>query len=72
MLAAICLRRPKHAIDLLGKTDKINKMDFTTDKITYYNSVSPYITGCLQEEVGPPVVGAYATILTESMPPSDM
>ena len=65
MLASICLRRPKNAIDLPERTDRIHKVDFAVDESIHYNSMSAYVTGCLQDEIGPPLLGTYANVLTK-------
>ena len=63
MLASICLRRSKKALDLPGRTDRIHKVDFAAEEGTHYNSMSAYVTGCLQEEVERPILGTYANVL---------
>ena len=65
MLASICLRRSKKAIDLPERIDKIHKVDFAANESTHYNSLSAYVSGCLQEEVDHPVIGMYANVLAK-------
>lgn len=65
MLASICLRRSKDAIDLPERTDRIHKVDFGSDEATHYTAMSDLVTGCLQEEAEHPVLGTYANILTK-------
>ena len=65
MLASICLRRSKKAIDLPERIDRIHKVDFAADESTHYKSLSAYVSGCLQEEVGHPLLGTYANVLTQ-------
>lgn len=65
MLASICLRRSKKAIELPQKTDRIHKVDFAADESTHYNSLSAYVSGCLQEEVNHPLLGTYANVLAK-------
>lgn len=65
MLASICLRRSKKAIELPQRTDRIHKVDFAADESTHYNSLSAYVSGCLQEEVNHPLLGTYANVLAK-------
>ena len=65
ILASICMRRSKKAIDLPVRTDRIHKVDFTADESMRYSSMSAYVTGCLQEEVEHPLLGTYANVLTK-------
>ena len=65
ILASICLRRPKKAIDLPERIDRINKVDFAADESTHYDSLSAYVSGCLQEEVKHPLLGTYANVLAK-------
>lgn len=65
MLASICLRRSKDAIDLPERTDRIHKVDFGSDEATHYTTMSDLVTGCLQEEAEHPLLGTYANILTK-------
>ena len=65
MLASICLRRSKKAIDLPGRIDRIHKVDFAAHESTHYNSSSAYVSGCLQDEVKYPLLGMYANVLAK-------
>lgn len=65
MLASICLRRSKNAIDLPDRTDKIHKVDFGANEATHYNSMSEIVTGYLQEETEHPLLGTYANVLAK-------
>ena len=65
MLASICLRRSKKAIDLPERIDRIHKVDFATHESTHYNSSSAYVSGCLQDEVKYPLLGMYANVLAK-------
>ena len=65
MLASICLRRSKKAIDLPERIDRIHKVDFAAHESTHYNSSSAYVSGCLQEEVKHPLLGTYANVLAK-------
>ncbi|CAD6567877.1 MAG: hypothetical protein ASARMPRED_001174 [Alectoria sarmentosa] len=65
MLASICLRRSKNAIDLPDRTDKIHKVDFGANEAAHYNSMSEIVTGYLQEETEHPLLGIYANVLAK-------
>ena len=65
MLASICLRRSKNAIDLPERTDKLHKVDFGADEATHYDSMSEIVTGYLQEETEHPLLGTYANVLAK-------
>ena len=65
MLASICLRRSKKAIDLPERIDRIHKVDFAAHESTHYNSLSAYVSGCLQEEIKHPLLGTYANVLAK-------
>ena len=65
MLASICLRRSKKAIDLPERIDRIHKVDFAAHESTHYTSSSAYVSGCLQEEVKHPLLGTYANVLAK-------
>lgn len=65
MLASICLRRSKNAIDLPERIDRIHKVDFAADEDSHYTSMSDLVTGCLQEEAEHPLLGTYANVLAK-------
>ena len=65
LLASICLRRSKNAIDLPERIDRIHKVDFEADGATHYNAMSDFVTGCLQEEAEHPLLGTYSNILAK-------
>ena len=65
MLASICLRRSKKAIDLPERIDRIHKVDFATHESTHYKSSSTYVSSCLQEETRNPLIGTYANVLSK-------
>ena len=65
MLASICLRRSKKAIELPERIDRIHKVDFAEHESRHYKSSSAYVSGCLQEEVKHPLLGTYANVLAK-------
>ena len=65
ILASICLRRSKNAIDLPERTDRIHKVDFEADGTAHYNAMSELVTGCLQEEAEHPFLGTYSNVLAK-------
>ena len=65
MLASICLRRSKKAIDLPERIDRIHKVDFAAHESTHYESSSAYVSGCLREEIKNPLIGTYANVLAK-------
>ena len=65
MLASICLRRSKKAIDLPGRIDRIHRVDFAANESTHYGSLSAYVSGCLQDEGEHPLINTYANVLAK-------
>ena len=65
ILASICLRRSKKAIELPERIDRIHKVDFAAHESTHYNSLSAYVSDCLQEGVKHPLLGTYANVLAK-------
>lgn len=65
MLASICLRRSKSAIDLPKRTDRIDKVDFEADETTHYKGMSDLVIGCRQEETEHPLLGTYSNVLAK-------
>ena len=59
MLASICLRRPKNAIDLPGRVDEIHKVEFDPEEAAQYKTMNDLLTGCLEN------IGAYSNMLTK-------
>ena len=65
MLAILCLRRSKRALNLPNRTDSIHKLNFDVEEAEYYKIVNGRVTGFLEQQAGQMNLGAYSTILTK-------
>ena len=65
MLAPLCLRRSKQAIDLPGRTDSIHRVDFDAEEAAHYKSINGRVTGFLELQAGQTGLGSYSNILTK-------
>ena len=65
ILAPLCLRRSKQAIDLPSRTDRTHKVDFDAEEATHYNSINIRVTGFLEQQAGQTSLGSYSNILTK-------
>ena len=65
MLATLCLRRSKRALNLPNRTDSIHKLNFDAEEAEYYKVVNDRVTGFLEQQAGQMNLGAYSTILTK-------
>ena len=65
MLATLCLRRSKRALNLPNRTDSIHKLNFDAEEAEYYKIVNGRVTGFLEQQAGQMNLGAYSTILTK-------
>lgn len=65
MLATLCLRRSKRALNLPNRTDSIHKLNFDAEEAEYYKIVNDRVTGFLEQQAGQMNLGAYSTILTK-------
>ena len=65
MLATLCLRRSKRALNLPNRTDSIHKLNFDAEEAEYYKIVNGRVTGFLEQQTGQMNLGAYSTILTK-------
>ena len=65
LLSSICLRRPKSAIKLPGRTDEVHKVEFEVDEARFYNEMNASISVSLRPEVGQTHLNTYASILTK-------
>lgn len=50
MLTTICLRRPKDAIDLPPRTDKIRRVQFEVDEAAAYNDMNEFVMANTTQE----------------------
>lgn len=66
MLSSICLRRPKNAIDLPRRSDRIHRVEFGVDEAAHYNSMNDFVTGFLRQGAeGQTRPGLYSNVLTK-------
>ena len=65
LLSSICLRRPKSAIKLPGRTDEIHKVEFEIDEARLYKEMSTSISASLSPEIGQTHLNTYASVLTK-------
>lgn len=65
MLAPICLRRSKHAIDLPNRTDKTHRVNFDVEEASLYNSINVRVAAFIEHQAGQASLGSYSNILTK-------
>ena len=65
MLATLCLRRSKQALNLPNRTDSIRRLSFDPEEAKYYKVVNDRVTGYLEQQVGQMNLRAYSTVLTK-------
>ena len=65
MLAILCLRRSKRALNLPNRTDSIHKLNIDAEEAEYCKIVNGRVTGFLEQQAGQMNSGAYSTILTK-------
>lgn len=65
MLTAICLRRPKDAIQLPPRTDKVHRVEFEADEAGHYNKMSDLVTADLQHDAGQTHLKTCANVLAK-------
>ena len=65
MLAPLCLRRSKQAINLPNRTDKTHKLDFDIEEAAHYNSINARVSGYLEKQGGQSSLGSYSNILAK-------
>lgn len=64
-LSSICLRRPKNAIELPRRTDKIRRVEFDAEEAEYYNQMNDFVITNLQREAGQTHLRTYSNILAK-------
>ena len=65
ILASLCLRRSKLAIDLPSRRDTIRKIDFDAEDANLYKSINNRITGFLEQQANQTSLATYSNILTK-------
>ncbi len=65
MLTTICLRRPKDAIDLPPRTDKIRKVQFEVDEAAAYKDMNEFVMANISQEAGQSHPRTNSNILTK-------
>ena len=65
MLASLCLRRSKEAIDLPSRRDTTHKVGFDAEEAAHYNSINVYVTGFLELQARQTDLRSYSNILTK-------
>lgn len=65
MLAPICLRRSKQAIDLPRRRDSTHMLAFDAEEAAYYKKINTRVSGYLEREAGQTSLGSYSNILTK-------
>ena len=65
ILASLCLRRSKLAIDLPSRRDTTHKVDFDTEDASLYKSINLRVTGFLEQQANQSSLRSYSNILTK-------
>lgn len=64
VIASLCLRRSKQAIDIPSRRDATHKVDFDAEEAAYYNNINRRVTGFLEQQVNQTNLRSYSNILT--------
>lgn len=65
MLASLCLRRSKEAIDLPSRRDTTHKVVFGAEEAAHYNSINVHVAGFLEQQARQIDLRSYSNILTK-------
>ena len=65
MLASLCLRRSKQAIDLPRRSDTVHRVEFDAHEAAHYSNVNLRVTGFLEQQAGLTNLRTYSNILTK-------
>ncbi len=65
LLASICLRRSKKALDLPPRRDRIHKVDFGPKESEYYKAINERVTGFVVQETRSKSPGMYSNVLAK-------
>lgn len=64
MIASLCLRRSKLAIDIPSRRDTTHKVDFDAEEAAHYKNINLRVTGFLEQEANQTNLRSYSNILT--------
>ena len=65
ILASLCLRRSKLAIDLPSRRDTTRKVDFDVEDANLYKSINLRVTGFLEQQTNQISLRSYSNMLTK-------
>ena len=65
LISSICLRRPKTAIELPSRVDKIHHVTFETGEARHYNAMNDAIVATLEHGLGDNDLSTYSNILAK-------
>ena len=65
ILAVLCLRRSKQAIDIPSRRDTTHRVDFDVEEAAHYNSINIRVTGFLEQQAGQTNLRSYSNILAK-------
>ena len=63
LLASICLRRSKKALDLPPRRDRIHKVDFNAKESEHYKAINECVIGFVVQETASKSAGLYSNVL---------
>ena len=64
MIASLCLRRSKLAIDIPSRRDTTHKVEFDAEEAAHYKNINLRVTGFLEQEANQTNLRSYSNILT--------
>ena len=65
IIASLCIRRSKLAIDLPNRRDTTHKVDFDAEDANLYKSINLRVTGFLEQQANQTSLRSYSNILTK-------
>ena len=63
LLASICLRRSKKALNLPHRRDRIHKVDFDRKESEHYKTINELVTGFVVQQTASKTPGTYSNVL---------
>ena len=63
LLASICLRRSKKALDLPARKDRIHRVDFDAKEYEHYKAINECVIGFVMQETASKSPGMYSNVL---------